>query len=137
MNQSNFLSILRYVLTAIGAYLVGKNFLGTPLDNDTVQGIIGALVSLSSIIWGIVDKSATVEQVQSGLRSVVSFFGMMLVGANIIKDEILESTLGVISVIVPMIYSQVSRKKNNDVVKGDIPAEKLSGINPPSDPNNL
>ena len=130
MTKESVFSILRFALTAVGAYLVGKNFFGSPIDNEVWQGIMGAILTLIGVIWGIMDKSATVEAVQSGLRSVITFVGVGLVGAGVIKDELLQAILGIIAVVVPVIYSQTSKVKNKEIATGEVRIADLSGVNP-------
>jgi hypothetical protein len=128
MNKESVFSILRSILTAVGAYLVGKNFLGATIDNELWMGIIGAIVTLGSVIWGIFDKTAGVEQIQSGLRSSIIFFGTLLVGSGVIKDEVLQSVLAVVATLVPILYSEVTKKKNKDIATGKIGIADLSGV---------
>ena len=77
--KENILSIIRHILVAVGAYLVGKNLLGNVIDAESWQGWVGAAITAISVVWGVLDKTATIEMVQSGLRSVVTFVGTMLV----------------------------------------------------------
>lgn len=130
INKERSLSILRIVLTSIGAYLMGKNFLGTSIDNDVWVGIVGGIVTAASIVWGIVDKTAKPEMIASGLRSVFLTFGTMLVGSGIIKDEVLQGALGVISIIVPAGLSETNKRVHKNVATGKTPIADLSGVDP-------
>ena len=128
MQKETVLSIVRSILTAVGAYLAGKFFLGTPIDDNLWLGLIASVTTLISVIWGIVDKSATIEAVQSGLRSVIIFVGALLVGSGVIKDEVLQSTLAIVATLVPVIYSQLSKQKNKEIAAGNMVVDKLSGV---------
>lgn len=130
MTKEIFFSIFRSVLTAVGAYLMGKSFLGATIDDNLWLGIISSAITLGSIIWGVVDKSATIEMVQSGLRSVVTFVGALLVGSGVLKGEVIESTLTIITVLVPILYSQLSKLKSKNIATGDTPIVELTGVNP-------
>lgn len=127
MNKEIVLSIVRSILTAVGAYMAGKYFLGTPIDDNLWLGVIASSVTLISVVWGIADKSATVEAVQSGLRSVVMFVGALLVGSGVFKGEVLESTLAIISVLVPILYSQLSKIKSKNIAEGSTAIIDLKG----------
>ena len=53
MKKDQVLSILRHTLTFIGGIVVMKGI----IDETTATEIIGGVVSLVGIIWGIVDKT--------------------------------------------------------------------------------
>lgn len=128
MNKEVVLSILRSVMTALGSYLVGKNFLGAEIDDVLWQGILGAVMTTVSIIWGIVTKELSIEGLQSGLRSVIMFIGALLVGSGILKEEVVASILAIIATIIPVIYSQVSKQKSKNIANGEIGIADLRGV---------
>lgn len=128
MKKEVILSIVRSIFTVIGAYMAGKYFLGTPIDDNLWLGIAGSVVTAISVIWGILDKTANLEMVQSGIRSVIIFFGTLLVGSGVIKDEVLQSLLAIVSVLLPTIYSQISKVKSNDIALGKTQVSELSGV---------
>lgn len=140
MNKESWLSILRTILTAVGAYLAGKSFLGATIDNDLWLGISASIVTAASIIWGIVDKTVTSEALQSGLRSIVLTFGTLLVGSGIIKDEVLQAALAVISIAIPAALSEAAKRTNKNVATGKARIADLSGVDPdktPITPNTI
>lgn len=130
MNKESVLSLVRVVLTAVGAYMAGKYFLGATIDNNLWLGIAGSIVTAISIVWGIYDKSATTEMVQSGLRSIVLTFGTLLVGSGVIKDEVLQAALAAISIIVPAAISEASKRTSKNVATGKTAIVDLAGVNP-------
>lgn len=130
MTKEVFFSVFRSILTAVGAYLMGQSFLGATIDDNLWTGIISSAVTLGSVIWGIVDKSAGVEMIQSGLRSVVIFVGSLLVGSGVLKGEVIESILTIIATLVPVLYSQLSKRKSKNIATGDTPIVELKGVNP-------
>ncbi len=132
MQKDSILSLVRYALVAIGAYLVGKNFLGSTIDNELWQGIMGALFALGGAVWGWFDKTATLEQIQSGFRSAFSFLGVMLVGSGIIKSEVLESFIGGLPIILSFLYAQTSKAKNKQIATGEVKIADLKGVDPKS-----
>jgi len=129
MGKESILSLVRYGLIALGAYLVGENFLGAEIDDTLWQGIMGAIFALGGAIWGWFDKTATLEQIQSGFRSAVSFLGMMLVGSGIIKDVALQSIIGALPIIISFFYARTSTMKNQKVAEGEVRIADLNGVN--------
>lgn len=134
MNKESVLSLVRVVLTAVGAYVAGKSFLGATIDNNLWLGIAGSIVTAIAIVWGIIEKTATTEMLQSGLRSIVLTFGTLLVGSGVIKDEVLQAALAAISIIVPAVISEASKRTNKNVATGKTPIVDLAGVDPNKTP---
>lgn len=130
MNKESVLSIVRIVLNAAGSYVAGMSFLGTTIDNNLWLGIAGAIVTAATIVWGIVDKSLQTEMLASGLRSIILTFGTLLVGSGIIKDEVLQGALAIISVAIPAGLSEAAKRSNQNVAIGKDKIADLSGVNP-------
>lgn len=125
LNKETVLSIIRTALTAIGAYLIGANFFGNPIDEVIWQGIAGTILTAIGVIWGIIDKTASVEMLQSGLRSVITFVGLALVGSGKIKQELLDSLLGIVAILVPVLYSEASKAKTRMLEQGKLTVDEL------------
>ena len=53
MKKDQVLSILRHTLTFIGGIVVMKGI----IDETTATEIIGGVVTLVGLIWGVVDKT--------------------------------------------------------------------------------
>lgn len=130
MSKESVLSVVRVALNAVGSYLVGQSFLGSTIDNNLWLGIAGAIVTATSIVWGILDKTVNTEMLSSGLRSIVITFGTLMVGSGLIKNEVLESVLAIISIVVPAALSQTAKVENKNVAKGKYPIVDLSGVDP-------
>lgn len=128
MNRENIVAIFRAALLILGSYLMGKSFLGSQIDDVLWQQIVGSALTLFSVIWGIVTKTAGIEAVQSGIRSVVMFVGSLLVGSGRIAGEVLESALTIISVLVMVVYGQLSRLKSVKIAEGKLGVADLSGV---------
>ena len=109
--KSNVLSIIRTLLTLVGSYLVGHAILGYNLSNEVIQVIIGAVMTIVSIGWGIADKTATIEQVQSAVRSAIIAIGGLFVAAGKINNDTLTSILGLIAPVLTSIQSATSKAK--------------------------
>ena len=130
MNKEIVLSVVRSILTAVGAYLMGKFFLGSTIDNNLWGGIAASVVTAVAIVWGIIDKSINAEKLESGLRSIVITFGTLLVGSGVIKSEVLDSVLAVVSLLIPVLLSQAAKSANKSVATGEVKIADLSGVNP-------
>lgn len=55
------LTIVRQVLLSLGAIIVTKGW----ADAETLQQIVGGLMALVAVIWGIVSKSKDVVKVEA------------------------------------------------------------------------
>lgn len=130
MSKESILSIARIALNAVGSYLVGKSFLGSTIDDNLWVGIAGAIVTATTIVWGIYDKTVTTEMLSSGLRSIVLTFGTLMVGSGLIKNEVLEAALGIISIAIPAALSETAKVENKNVATGKYPIADLSGVDP-------
>lgn len=129
-NKENFLSIFRSLLTAVGSYFIGKSFMGNEIDDNTMVGWIGVVVTVASTIWGIIDKTATLDRVQSAFRSSFTIIGELLVGAGYINNEVLNQTLMIGATAIPMLMSQTSKVQNRKVAKGETKIADLPGVDP-------
>lgn len=118
-------SIVRGLLTAIGSFLVGKNIFGHDVDASLWQEIAGIVMAVVSTVWGIRDKTAGVEMIQSTIRQVLTFAGGFLIAAGYITGNNLEAILALIPVILPIVQSHLSRAKTNQIVTGKISTQEL------------
>jgi hypothetical protein len=66
-----------------------------------------------------------IEMLQSFIRSAFVGFGGLLVAKGQLSPGTLESVIGVITAILPAIYSFLSRKKSQEIAKGSIIVEAL------------
>lgn len=120
MSQQVWLSLLRTVLTAFGAFLIGKNIFGAPVDDVLWQSIVGAILAVVSIIWGFKSKTNTLESLQSGLRSVIVVFGGLFVASGKISSGTLESIAGFVLAALPFVYSILSKNKTAMIASGTL-----------------
>ena len=125
MNKETIFSLLRTALTLIGSYLIGKNLLGNTIDNSIIEILVGAGMSLASVVWGIFSKDLVIEQVQSFIRSAVVGIGGLLVASGKIEAGKIESLSGFLLAVSTFIYSLLSRKKSQNIVSGKIESDKL------------
>lgn len=125
MNKETLMSLLRTFLTSFGIFLLGKNLFGSVIDQSVWQMVVGVTMAGVSVIWGIFDKTVGIEMLQSFLRSAIIGFGGLLVARGSLSPEKLESILGIVMSILPLLYSMLSRKKTNDLVNGTLSLEEL------------
>ena len=125
MNKETIFSLLRTALTLIGSYLIGKNLLGNTIDNSIIEILVGAGMSLASVVWGIISKGLVIEQIQSFIRSAVVGIGGLLVASGKIEAGKIESLSGFLLAVSTFIYSLLSRKKSQNIVSGKIESDKL------------
>lgn len=118
-------SILRTFLTAIGSFLIGKSVFGHNIDNELWQTLSGILLSVVSTLWGIFDKTATIEMVQSTVRSIIVFAGGFLVAAGKMTNNNIEAILALIPVVLPYLQSHFARVKSNQLETGKINVQQL------------
>jgi hypothetical protein len=125
MNKETVFTLLRTVLVSVGVFLVGKNFLGSPIDAVMWEMLVGIAMSGLAVLWGILDKDLPIEMLQSFIRSAIVGLGGLLVAKGSLSPEKLESILGIVLAILPFIYSVISRKKSDAIVDGVVRPEKL------------
>lgn len=125
MSKETILSLLRTLLSLGAAFLVGKNLFGTPIDNETWQVVVGIIVGLGSAAWGIFDKTATTEMLQSSIRSVLIFIGGLLIARGKWSAENLNMWLGVITALGPFINSWLNRRKAQRLTEGTLTPTEL------------
>lgn len=55
MKWDQIASILRHILTFGGGFVVAKGWISA----EALPGVVGALVTIAGVIWGVVNKSDT------------------------------------------------------------------------------
>lgn len=125
MNKDTTLSLLRTLMTSFGIFLLGKNLLGSEIDQSIWQMVVGVTMAGVSVIWGVFDKTVDIEMLQSFIRSAIIGFGGLLIARGSLSPEKLESILGIVVSILPLLYSMLSRKKTNQIASGEILIEDL------------
>ena len=123
MNKQLVFTVIKTLLTAVGAYLVGKNariFGNNVIDGSTVEILIGAVMAIGSIIWSIVDKTAGIEQIQATIRQVVTAIGGLLISWGVVTAENLEIYLGGLMALAMIAYSFLSKSKTDQIANGKL-----------------
>lgn len=120
MTLDNLMSTLRALLVLIGSYLVGHAFFGHTLTQDSWTVIVGAVMTVASTIWGISTKTATLEGVESAVRSVITALGGLAAAAGIISSNTLNAVLGFVTAALPLLQSVLSKQKNSQIATGNV-----------------
>lgn len=61
MKREEVLSLVRHLLTFVGAVLVKKGF----TDDGTLEMAIGGVMAIASMLWSNADKKATTAEINS------------------------------------------------------------------------
>lgn len=117
--------IVRTLLSAFGAFLVGRNFFGHQIDESYWQEIIGILMGIIAVVWSIMDKTATVEAIQGGLRQFLTFVGGILFSLGLVTNQTINAVLGMVTALAPFIQGYLTRVKNNQLDAGKISVPQL------------
>lgn len=125
MTSERIFSILRNILTIVGGWFIGKSLFGEAIDTNTLELLIGVVMSLAGTIWSIVDKTVTIEKIQGTVRHVISVIGGALVASGKISAENLELILGIILALIPIIQGYFSRKKVQAIESGKYSVNQL------------
>jgi uncharacterized membrane protein len=120
MNKETIFTIARTLLTSVGVFLIGKNFMGQQIDQSMWQMLVGVIMAVVSVVWGIMDKTIGLEMLQSFIRSAIVGLGGLLVAKGSMTPEKLESILGIVLAVLPLVYSILSRKKSDGIAEGSI-----------------
>ena len=126
MNKETVFSLVRAVLTSLGVFLLGKNLLGNKIDQSVIEMLSGSAMALVSLVWSVLSKEAGIEIIQTTLRQVLVGVGGLLVASGKVTGEKLEAVLGLLTALVPFLYSILSRKKTANIVSGKLDTSKLS-----------
>lgn len=125
--EANILSLLRTVLTLAGSYVAGHAFMGIQVDSSIWEEVIGSVVAVVSTVWGIVDKTATIDAVQSAVRSVIISIGGIFVAHGKLSEETLTQILGLALAIIPFMQSWTAKIKGKQVAAGSIVPSASTG----------
>jgi len=120
MNKETVFTLIRTLLTSVGVFLIGKNFMGSSIDQSIWQMLVGIIMAGVSVVWGILDKTVGLEMLQSFIRSLIVGLGGLLVARGTMTPEKVESILGIALAVLPLVYSILSRKKSDAIVEGSI-----------------
>lgn len=105
LSKGQVIGIIQSVATALGGFLVAKGI----TDNATVTTGVGILVALAGMVWTFIDKTVDVTAVEETLRQAGSFVGGIFIGKGKLSVDELNTWLGLISTLVPVILSFIAK----------------------------
>jgi len=105
---------------------LGKNLFGATLDPAIWQEVTGVILMIVSLVWTIKSKALTVEILQSVILKVVMVAGTIWVSSGSVSGDFLDKIVMAVTVVLPIVYSIIAKKKSTDIATGDIPLHKLS-----------
>lgn len=134
MSQESVYSLIRSVLTFVGSYIIGHAIFGVAITSTVWDVIGGSVISLIGIVWGIVEKTATVDSVSSAIRSVFISIGGVLVAAGKVSQNSLNQIEGIATAALPIIQSWISRSVVKQIATGSLIPSSTTGKVTPSIP---
>ncbi len=120
MSKDTVLSLLRTLLTVAGSYILAHNLFGPVVNQDGITQAGGAIIALVGAVWGYFDKSTSIEGLQSAVRSVFQIVGGFLVASGKLSGQSLDTILGFITSLGPVLQSYTSRLKVKQLDQGKI-----------------
>lgn len=135
MTLDTLMTILRAALSLIGTYALGHNLLGHTIDASLWQEIAGAVLTVGSTVWGIVDKPTSIEGLQSAIRSVLPAVGGLLLALGITNQQTLDSIAAIVLAIIPVLQNHTSKVKVQQLDSGKIKTDasgKTQPVIPPA-----
>jgi hypothetical protein len=125
MTRDTFLGYLRTVMNIIGSLIVGSVIAGHAITNEVLEVVIGGGLSVAATIWGIVDKTAGLEQITSAISKVITFAGGLLVSSGFLKDNTLQAVTGLVPLLADEINKRIHSKKDENIATGKLGVEDL------------
>jgi hypothetical protein len=125
MNKETWFSAIRAVLTLVGSYLIGKSVLGTAADSSIIEILVGSVLNVVSVVWSIVDKTATLEKLQTIIRQIITGVGGVMVAAGKLEPSKIELYVGAVLPVLTLLYSVLSRRKSDALASGKLTTETL------------
>lgn len=130
MKQEQINSLIRTVLTLVGAFLTGGGahyFFGHIIDTAYWEEITGIMLTIISIVWSISTKVVDIEKLQGSIRQVVTFICGILVAKNLLNAQTALAVIAFAGAILPYIQAGLSRKKTEQLSEGKIKVMQLKG----------
>lgn len=125
MNKDTFFGYLRTAMTIVGSLLVGKAIFGHNVDTEVINSVIGGALFVGSAVWGIVDKTATLEMITSALSKTITFIGGLFVTSGWLKDSTLTAIMGLVPLLAAEIGKRVNNAKEQKIVTGTMGVKDL------------
>lgn len=126
MDKITIVAIIKNALALVGSFLIGKELFGSAIDESLWQIITGSVMVLISFLMSFASNTVTKEKFQDALRVLIVSIGGALTAGGWVEPVKVEMWIGAITAIAPMVYEWISRKKSQDIAKGDIPVQQLT-----------
>lgn len=126
MSQNQVFSIIRNLAMVLGSWLVGRNLFGATLTPEVWQEVVGGIILLVTLYFTWKSHELTIELAQTLILKLVMSVGTVLIASGKITGEYLTKIIGTLTVLIPIIYSIISKKKSEKIAAGDISTSKLS-----------
>lgn len=120
MTKENWLSLLRSLVLVIISYLVGHRALNHTLDQNLLETVGESVIGLATAIWGVFDKSAGIEQLQSALRSLATIVFTTLATWGLLSGQTAIALIGFTTTLLPFVQSVVSKAKVKQLDSGKL-----------------
>lgn len=132
MTQEQVNSLIRTVLTLLGAFLAGGGikFFGIVIDTAYWQEITGSILAIVSIVWSIKSKEVDIEKLQGLVRQVVTFIAGIFVAKGILNENTSNAILAFVAAILPLLQSYLGKKKSDQLAVGKITPAQLKKSTP-------
>lgn len=104
-------SLIRAIIMILGAFLINHHIGSTAIDQTWLDAAGGIAISLFSVVWGMFDKSTSLEAFEAAIKQALVFVGGLLVTSGKISIDSLNGYIGILTVILPVVWSYVSKKK--------------------------
>lgn len=122
---SKITSAIRALLTAFGAYLLGRNLFGTDITESFWQELSGVVMSIVGVVWSIKARELGIEQLQATIRQFITFAGGLLIAYGTITGKDLVLISSIVPTVLPLVYSYISSFKSKLIAKGEINTTQL------------
>jgi hypothetical protein len=127
MQKANILSLVRSLLTFIGSFVIGHAIFGTAITSTAWDIILGSVIALVGTVWGILDKSVTIEQGQSTLRSAVLSISGIFVAAGSQAANNISTILAATPALITVIQSVLDKQKVQAIANGTLTPSATTG----------
>lgn len=126
MSKDQIQGVIRAILTLAGTYLFGHNLFDTVVNESLWQEVTGGVMVAVSFWWTIKAKALTLEILQSSLLKILMVLGTLLVTSHKITGDALNNWVILLTALIPVLYSVLSKKKSADISSGEIKSSQLS-----------
>lgn len=124
MQTDTFKSIIRAVIQLIGSYVIGHALFGAAhvITADIWETVTSAVAIIATTIWGIYDKSASVDQAASAIRSAVTSLLGVATSWGVVSGQNAIAFATLAGALLPVILSYLDKVKTKKIANGKLTA---------------